>query len=247
MKILFPHTFTRLQRWQLLPGITLILFILCIVLFGILIADYMKSSKSFSQDQIAGCAWQTSCWHDDYLDAFVRDGLVADEPSEHDFLGFLLRMKAITTQDIFTFLSILFSVFIFLLGLQFGKYQERRAHTIDVVLSIFTSDSLAEANTKMAKLNLQARNKEIVIDGNISGDDDATIITILDFYEFLCQGMFEGSLNKRALKEIRGGAMKTTYEVCKQYIAERRQLLNRPRLYWAFESFIENEISDRRY
>lgn len=196
--------------------------------------------------QIAGCAWQTACWHDDYYAAFVNDGLIADRPSEGNFLGWIAyRVDAISTQDLFTFFSILFSVMVFLAGLQFGRFQQRREHTLDVMMGVFTSDSLAEANVRMAEMNLQVASGALALDGSASGDTDKTLIVVLDYYEFVCQGIFEGSLSGGAVAKVRGGAMKTTYETCKRYIDDRRESLNRPQLYGAFEKFVTRRLRDR--
>jgi hypothetical protein len=99
----------------------------------------------------------------------------------------------------------------------------------------------------MSEINLRAIRGELQIDGSIGGDDDRAIITILDFYEFICQGALEGSLSRRAIREIRGGAMKTTFQICEQYIVDRRKMLSRPRLYWAYERFVKDHVDDGHF
>lgn len=232
-----PHTFA----W-------LILFCAVVALVLLIVLLRRESAPPLSSDLIADCVWQTSCWHEDYYDAFVRDGLIRGLPSEGDLIGLIsYRIEAISTQDLFTFFTIIFSVLIFLAGLQYGRLQDRRAHTLDVVMGIFQSDALATANVRLAEINLEVESGDRTLDGSVSGEDDAAIITLLDYYEFICQGVLEGSLSSRAVKEVRGGAMRTTYNACERYIADRRDSLSRPRLYWALERFVKNTIRDRDY
>lgn len=222
--------------------------LLVLAALGLFLFTFLRPWErvELSADQIASCVWQTSCWHEQYYEAFVRDGLIDGMPSEGDLIGLIAyRIEAISTQDLFTFFTILFSVLVFLAGLQYGRMQDRRAHTLDVVMGIFHADSLANANVKLSRINLDVKEHGRTLDGSISGEDDAAIITILDYYEFICQGVFEGSLSRRAVRDVRGGAMRTTYEACQQYISDRRESLERPRLYWALERFVKDVVRDK--
>lgn len=213
-----------------------------------LIGVFRGDLNSVSSERLPSCVWQTNCWHQQFLDQYVRDGLIEGASKEGDFLGRIAyRMEAISTQDLFTFFSILFSVLVFLAGLQYGRLQQRREHTLDVIMGIFHSDALAKANVHMAFLNLEVEAGNRTIDGKITGEDDRAVITILDYYEFICQGVYEGSLSKSAVLEVRGGAMKTTYYACQKYITDRRDSLGRKRLYWAFEKFVLDEVGNREY
>ena len=114
-------------------------------------------------------------------------------------------------------------------------------------MGIFQSDALAAANVRLAEINLEVESGVRALDGSVSGEDDAAIITMLDYYEFICQGVLEGSLSGRAVCQVRGGAIRTTYNTCERYIADRRDSLRRPRLYWAMERFVIDVIRDRDY
>ena len=206
------------------------------------------NGEVLSSDVIADCAWQTSCWHKDYYETFVHDGLVKGSRSEGSLFGWIAyRIEAISTQELFTFFSILFSVLVFLAGLQYGRMQDRRAHTLEVIMGIFNSEALAAANVRLSAINLEVRSGARTLDGSVSGDDDAAIITMLDYYEFICQGVIEGALSAHTVREVRGGAMRSTYETCRTYIQDRRRSLSRERLYWAIENFVTNDIRDRDF
>jgi uncharacterized membrane protein len=132
---------------------TIVAFSAIISLIIVLLAWPNDERRSISSEQLAGCAWFTACWHDDYYEEFVRDGLVSGGQSEGDFLGVLAyRVQAITTQDLFTFLSILFSVLVFLGGLQFGRLQHRRAYTVETIMGIFQRKRLRRPISKCLKL-----------------------------------------------------------------------------------------------
>lgn len=111
-----------------------------------------------SSDRVADCAWGTTCWHNRYYEAFVRNGLVVDTPPEGSLWGVLrYRIEALTTQDLFTSLTILFSVLLFLAGLAYGRREQMRMHTVEVLMSLFLSDTLARENPRMASLMRRAR------------------------------------------------------------------------------------------
>ncbi|WP_108895258.1 DUF4760 domain-containing protein [Palleronia abyssalis] len=201
-----------------------------------------------SSDRIAECAWGTTCWHNTYYDAFVRNGLVEGRPAEGSVLGLLrYRIEAVTTQDLFTSLTILFSVLIFLGGLAYGRREQLRMHTVEVLMSVFLSDTLARENPRMANLMRRAKEGDVQITGDLDGADDQTLITMLDFYEFVAQSCFERSLSTRVVIEIRGDAMRRAYDVCRGYIRDRREDFDEEghesRLYAAFERFVRDYLT----
>lgn len=230
------------RLWSHVPAaIPIALLIGCVVY----ILFNQKSWLDQDPNQLAGCAWHTECWHDEYLDLFVNDGLVQGTQSEGEFLGIIAYdLKAISTENLLAFVSVLLAVITFFVGIEIGRSRLRRQHTVDVLMGMFSSDRLANANSCMARLNLEARRGEFRIDGNISEDLDQHVICMLDFYEFICQGAFEGSLSKRSIKQVRGGPMRTTYYACRQYIEDRRNMLDRPNLYMAYERFITKVVRD---
>lgn len=239
MTVLDRHRFS-------IVGVLIAFFLIALV---VLVVTFARDrGPTLSSDVLADCAWQTNCWHKDYYEAFVHDGLVKGRTNEGSLFGWIAyRIEAISTQELFTFFSILFSVLVFLAGLQYGRCQDRRAHTLEVIMGIFNSDALAAANVRLSAINLEVTSGERTLDGSISGDDDAAIITMLDYYEFICQGVFEGALSAHTVREVRGGAMRSTYETCRIYINDRRASLKRDRLYWAIEQFVKREIGNKPY
>lgn len=218
----------------------LIILILAWIIFS-LYSDLFNNNKL----QLTGCAWQTECWHDDYIDLFVNDGLVANNKNHGDLLGFLsYNLESITTSHLLTLISLIFGSITFILGINLGGRHLKRQNTVHVLTQIFSTEALSAANAKLAQINLDVQRGNYTLDGNVPEEIDKHIIVMLDFYEFISHGAIYGTLSAKTIKYQRGGTMRTTFQACEKYITERRELLERPNLYHSYEVFIKKYVKN---
>ena len=203
-----------------------------------------------TQDSSINCSWFSNCWSPNKIrllnkNDYDKESVVGIKEYILGSLRFHLRIKGFDIQHLIAFASVLIASSSFFGGVLIGKRREVRQHTIDVLLTLMSESILADVNTKMARYNIEyIKTKKSVSGYDTDPEIDKVFIDMLDFYEFICSSAFAGSLNKKTIKKVRGGAMRSTYHTCYQYIQDRRNILDRPNLYEAFQRFVEKVIKD---
>lgn len=105
---------------------------------------------------------------------------------------------------------------------------ERRAHTIELLTALSTSQVLSPADLWMA---------ERIADGHLPplADLDTTerghLVTLLDYYEFLCVLAAQEVLDRKVLLAMRGSAMASAYTLTRSYVVARRVATGNDALY----------------
>lgn len=109
---------------------------------------------------------------------------------------------------------------------------QRRQHTVKLLTSFQSSERLAAADAWMAERIRLGR----PVPTDIGADDDARVIMLLDFYEFVANLAQRGMVDIPLLLDLRGGAMTRGFHTCHDYILDRRVKVA-PDLYRCLEVF----------
>lgn len=99
-----------------------------------------------------------------------------------------------------------------------------RQQTFLLLSRIFEDGPVGDARVAMAKWVVQ--NKEIR-DDNLTPEEDDTIMSIMDFYEFACEGaLVSKTVDLALLNQESGGRIERYYMLTKQYTASREKRLS---------------------
>ncbi|WP_420405503.1 DUF4760 domain-containing protein [Nisaea sp.] len=135
-----------------------------------------------------------------------------------------------------TSISVLLALFIFVLQSRQRRAQDRRNHTLNILLSLESVDRLSSADRRFARW---IKTNHRFTNDDISEEDENTIIDLLDFYEMICTSIFMENLDFKVTDHLRGDPMNAAYTVCTGYIRERRKRIGRANLYENLEKFCE--------
>lgn len=133
-----------------------------------------------------------------------------------------------------TSISVLLALLIFAIQSRQRRAQDRRNHTLNILLSLESIDRLSVADRRFArwiKADHRFENDEL------GEEDENTIIDLLDFYEMICTSIFMENLDYRVTDHLRGDPMNSAYKVCAGYIRKRRRRIGRTNLYENLEKF----------
>jgi hypothetical protein len=119
------------------------------------------------------------------------------------------------------------------------RQAQRRQHTVGLITAFQSTEVLAAADTWMAT-RISTRRR---VDAEIAAGDERHVISMLDYYEFLATLAMRGLIDVPLLLDLRGGAMARCLDICRAYIADRREHVA-PGLYGCFELFV-SEYSRR--
>ncbi|MGH8879405.1 MAG: DUF4760 domain-containing protein, partial [Stackebrandtia sp.] len=111
------------------------------------------------------------------------------------------------------------------------RHAQRRQHTIELITNFQSNDALSQADTWMA------RHLAGDAGADLSDDDSTHLTAILDYYEFLSSLALRGLIEVPLLLDLRGGAMKRSFDACGDYIARRRDQVG-AELYRSFELLV---------
>lgn len=114
-----------------------------------------------------------------------------------------------------------------------NRQVERRQHTVELISALQNSETLSEADCWMA----DRISSGVPVTDEIEKDLDRLVITLLDYYEFLCILVERGYLDGGLLADLRGPAMARGFDICSAYVAVRREKVGSD-LYRRFESFV---------
>jgi hypothetical protein len=112
---------------------------------------------------------------------------------------------------------------------------ERRQYTINLLIAFSTNRMLAPADRWMAEKIAEGHS---VKPNQMSVTECGYLVTLLDYYEFLCLLLREEMLDRRVFIAVRFNAMRLAFAASHEYIIERRVLTGWPGLYMNIESVI---------
>lgn len=96
---------------------------------------------------------------------------------------------------------------------------ERRAHTIELLTQLSTSQVLAPAAAWMAE---QIASGELAPLRDLDDEERAHLVVLLNYYEFLCILAAQEVLDRKVLLAMRGPAMANTFDLTREYVTARR-------------------------
>lgn len=150
----------------------------------------------------------------------------------------------LTADNIVTLATLATAVAVFILQNLENKRTERRRLTYRLLSRIFEPGPVAEARTVMARWIAEGRRIE---HDDVSEEIDRTIISLIDFYDFVCDGVLQGVVDKKIVIEESGGRMERAYRIVSGYVAAREAKLTvdrgkEVRLYTHLRRFLKHHI-----
>lgn len=115
--------------------------------------------------------------------------------------------------------SVLVAVFFGVFTVLQQRQSQRRQHTVELITAFQTAEQLCAADRWMARRITAGES----IETDIGADDEAHVIVMLDYYEFLAVLAQRGMIDVALLMDLRGGAMARCYRLSEAYIADRRE------------------------
>lgn len=138
--------------------------------------------------------------------------------------------------DYLTAISIVIALITWLLTYLKDRKDKIKAHTAEILAAFNTNESLATASYLITKYVNEGKKADI---DNIEEDAELKIITILDYYEFICEMLFLSKIiDKKTLLQLRGRLMCRIFSVCELYIRQTRERQKR-NVYESFERFVK--------
>ena len=124
----------------------------------------------------------------------------------------------------------------FILGYSQATRTWKRTTTLELLSRVYSDGPVSRAQQTFA---IWIANKQTIANDEVSEAEETIIIPMLEFYNFLSISALNGSCELQTIERHRGGAMRATFDLCKEYIKARRRRLNRPKLYSDYEKFVE--------
>jgi len=134
------------------------------------------------------------------------------EPSLGDILAFLSNEGYIAS------MTMIVGVIGWLVSLRRSIRMERRQNTVRLLAAFQENELLCEADAYMASV---IRAGVPVDPLTLSRENDIKLMRILDFYELLSASAREGYLDIKVVRKLRGGAMRRSYLLTRDYVAVR--------------------------
>lgn len=110
---------------------------------------------------------------------------------------------------------------------------QRRQHTVSVLASFSTAETLAASDAVVARLLANGT----PITDSIPAEQDRHLINLLDFYEFVSRLSLVGALDTKLVLALRGSTIDRTWRLAQPYITARRTATGAV-LYDAMEEFV---------
>lgn len=114
---------------------------------------------------------------------------------------------------------------------------ERRQYTINLLIAFSTNEMLAPADRWMAERIARGRKIEADL---LSATEAGHLVSLLDYYEFICLLFLEETLDRRVFLAIRFNAMRLAFSCARNYITQRREATGWPGLYANIEKVIDS-------
>lgn len=137
--------------------------------------------------------------------------------------------------------SVLVAVVAMIIELRVGRKVSVKQHTIDILSNFFNNEAFLASRRSLTGWRRSGRQFP---DDDVAPEDDAVIITVLNFYDFVCALALDGEIDSRILTMFGGGAIKADYVMFAAYTTARRARLNRPRLYQSIEDYYEKKLKN---
>lgn len=153
-----------------------------------------------------------------------------------------MSFAPISIADVVTMVSVMVAVVFGIVSVRQNKKMQRRELTVQMLGNFSLNEILAVSDNRMAML---IKNNTRLDGTTIDDQTDGHVINMLDYYEFLCVSCQQKVLDVETVIYIRGGAMSRAYDVCEQYIKDRRKALAHPDLYASFEHMVCHIIRKR--
>jgi hypothetical protein len=115
------------------------------------------------------------------------------------------------------------------------RRSKKAAHTAEFLSQLSTNEALAESNLQMSRLIDAGKRLDR------AGLDETTerhVTRLLNFYEYMSGFYYQGVLDQRMVRELRGGPMRRAHRVCEGLIIEWRQQLQAPKLFEHYERLV---------
>lgn len=158
--------------------------------------------------------------------------------------GISVERRITLAADVFAGASVLLAIFAFLINQWVSRGFSKRQHTMDI-LEIINTDGPVFASQRQAALWI--RDGKVFPDDCVSDDEDNVIMPLLDYYDFVCQNIKKGNLDRQTVYILIGGRMRSAYFMLEHYIVARRERLRRENLYRPMEDVVRREIPEGRY
>jgi hypothetical protein len=135
--------------------------------------------------------------------------------------------------------SILVAMYVYARQSRLQRELSKIHHTYQMVGLIFQNGPVA--NARLCVAGWIAENREFQDDEFKDKTDDSTIITILDYYEYLCEGVFRGAFDGEYVNREHGYRIERTFYLLRFYIiARERRLRSFTEKYGHDEKFVLN-------
>lgn len=117
-----------------------------------------------------------------------------------------------------------------------NSHQAKKRATIDLALHESGNAKLAEAKKQVRKFQEDRVNiTELACGDHHSKPENDYIQTLLNHYEFIAAGIKEGAFDEEIYKRMKRSIMIHHWHALSAYVAERRRVLERDKLYIEFE------------
>lgn len=153
----------------------------------------------------------------------------------------MFEWKEVQLGDILLSLSILVALVTWFLTFLRDRQDRRMSYTASLIADLSTSERLAEAAFQVSRLISQ---KQTVDPDQLDEKTERYLVSILDFYEYLCALYHQGVLDKQTIVNLRGESMRKTFAVCADYIRAQREGPERRNIYWQYEQLVD-ELNQR--
>lgn len=111
------------------------------------------------------------------------------------------------------------AVVTFIVNSHLQRRSNNKQQTFLLLSRIFESGPVSEARLEMAKW---VSNGKVIPDDNVSPEEDNVILSILDFYEFVCEGaMARKTVDLKLLNQESGGRIERYFMMCQNYVKAR--------------------------
>jgi hypothetical protein len=136
--------------------------------------------------------------------------------------------------DILTSGAVIVALLTWFLTYQRERVSTKTARTAEIIANFSLSEPLAEASFQLSR---RINKGEKIDPAALDLTTERQIVTMLDYYEYLCEMHEAGVLSRRTIANIRGRLMLRTYALCEDYIARTREQQHR-KVYESFERFV---------
>jgi hypothetical protein len=131
----------------------------------------------------------------------------------------------LTMSSVAACISILVAILVYTRQARLQRQLSKLHHTYQMVGLIFQNGPVANARLRVSRWIAEGR--EFSSDEFEDKDDDLTIIMILDYYEYLCEGIFRDAFDGAYVNREHGYRIERTFYLLRHYlIARERRLRN---------------------